>query len=83
MKNAMISVRMPSTLVQELRDIAEKNHYLDLSEQIREILRIKCESYESYNKVSGKEEPSKQENEGKEQLIRQLQSILEQMKREL
>ena len=35
----IISVRMPSSLVSELKDVARKNHYLDVSETIRSVLR--------------------------------------------
>jgi len=38
-KNKLVSVRLPSSLVEELRVLAEKNHYLDVSELIRSVLR--------------------------------------------
>ncbi|MBD3203935.1 ribbon-helix-helix protein, CopG family [Candidatus Woesearchaeota archaeon] len=37
----IVSVRMPESLVKELKALAEKNHYLDISEEIRSILRDK------------------------------------------
>ena len=37
----IVSVRMPVSLVSELRDIAQDNHYLDVSEAIRSMLRRK------------------------------------------
>jgi Arc/MetJ-type ribon-helix-helix transcriptional regulator len=35
----MVSVRMPSSLLEELKEVSEKNHYLDVSDTIRSILR--------------------------------------------
>jgi Arc/MetJ-type ribon-helix-helix transcriptional regulator len=37
----IVSVRMPESLVEELRTLSEKNHYLDVSELIRSLLREK------------------------------------------
>lgn len=45
MKDAMISVRMPLSMIQELKELAQENHYVDLSEQLRDILRVKCNKY--------------------------------------
>ncbi|NTV23275.1 MAG: hypothetical protein HGA85_02785 [Nanoarchaeota archaeon] len=41
MADQIISVRMPSSLVTELKELAEKNHYLDVSEELRSLLRDK------------------------------------------
>ena len=41
MADQVVSVRMPASLVQELKAVAEKNHYLDLSETLRSLLRDK------------------------------------------
>lgn len=38
-KNYMISVRLPSSLVEEVKDVSKKDHYLDLSEAVRSIIR--------------------------------------------
>jgi len=37
----IVSVRMPHALVEELKDMSVKNHYLDVSETIRSLLRQK------------------------------------------
>ncbi len=42
MAEKVVSVKMPSSLVNELRKLQEKNHYLDLSEQLRSVVRQKC-----------------------------------------
>ena len=39
---SIVSVRMPSTLVLEMRRLAKENHYLDISELIRSIVRTKA-----------------------------------------
>ena len=39
MTDAIVSVRMPLSLVDELKLLAEKNHFLDVSEEIRSLLR--------------------------------------------
>jgi len=38
-------VRMPSSLVRALRKLQAKNHYLDLSEELRSVIRKKCIEY--------------------------------------
>lgn len=35
----MISVRIPSSLIQELKEVSKKDHFLDLSETVRSIIR--------------------------------------------
>lgn len=45
MPDKIISVRMPSSLINELKELAEKNHYLDVSEEIRSLLREKYLEY--------------------------------------
>ncbi len=39
MTNFMISVRIPVSLIEELRQAAKKDHFLDLSEAVRSIIR--------------------------------------------
>ena len=80
MKDAMISVRIPSTLVQELKEIAESNHYLDLSEQIRDIIRIKCST-----QLTNNSEPEllNEKSNDKEKLVQNLQALLEQLKKDM
>lgn len=39
--NSLVSVRMPKSLFLELNTLADKNHYLDVSEQVRSIVREK------------------------------------------
>ena len=37
--NSLVSVRIPKSLFSELQGLAEKNHFLDVSEQVRSIVR--------------------------------------------
>jgi Arc/MetJ-type ribon-helix-helix transcriptional regulator len=39
MKNTMVSIRVPSSLIDEFKDISKKDHFLDLSEAVRSIIR--------------------------------------------
>ncbi len=41
MSNTIVSVRLPESMVKELNDSIKKDHYLDLSEAIRSIVRKK------------------------------------------
>ena len=41
MTDVMVSIRMPKTMFLELKELAKKQHFLDLSEQIRSIVRKK------------------------------------------
>ncbi|MBR9690615.1 hypothetical protein GOV08_02930 [Candidatus Woesearchaeota archaeon] len=43
MGSSIVSVRMPSSLVKELREHAAKNHFMDLSEEIRFIIKQKMQ----------------------------------------
>lgn len=39
--NSIVSVRMPASLVKTLKDLAQKNHFMDLSEELRFIVKQK------------------------------------------
>ena len=41
MADSIVSLRIPSSLIKELKDLAKKNHYMDVSEEVRSILREK------------------------------------------
>ena len=80
----MISVRLPETLVQELKDLTQKNHYMDLSEQVREVIRKKCLQhtqpyrYELQQMTQNLEKniTTKKETEDKQKLIEELTKII-------
>ena len=41
----MVSIRMPKELADEIKSLAEKEHFMDLSERIRSIARQKWNEY--------------------------------------
>ena len=41
MTDAVVSIRVPKTLVKELKELAKTNHYMDVSEEVRSIIREK------------------------------------------
>ena len=43
--DVMVSIRMPKSLVLELKESAKTQHFLDLSEEVRSIVRQKWNSY--------------------------------------
>lgn len=45
MADTVIAVRMPRSLIAELRERTEHDHYSDLSEQVRSIVRRGCLKY--------------------------------------
>ena len=45
MTDVMVSVRMPKSLLLELKELTKKQHFLDLSELIRSITRKKWIQY--------------------------------------
>ena len=42
MNDAIVSVRIPASLLKELHAIADHDHFLDLSECVRSIIRAKA-----------------------------------------
>ncbi len=64
--DSIVSVRMPKGLLDEVREVAAQQHYMDLSEAMRSIIRRRIE----------------QEQISKEQLIRGLKDILEDLDNE-
>lgn len=84
MNDTIVSIRLPTTLIQELKDLAKKNHYMDFSEQLRDIIRQKHTKYlpeKTQSKI--KEMKEKTRADEKKQLIADLQSIIKELKRGL
>lgn len=88
MKDTVLSIRLPSSLVKELKSLLEKEHFLDMSEQIRTIVREKCEEYSKpyqheLKKISHQMEEKhsniKKEIE-KQKLIEELNKIIKELK---
>ena len=47
--NSVVTVRIPSSLAEQLEGLAKKAHYLSISEEVRSIVRKKWLSYSSNN----------------------------------
>jgi Arc/MetJ-type ribon-helix-helix transcriptional regulator len=45
MNDVMVSIRMPRSLLAELRVLAEKKHFMDVSEEVRSIVRKRWIQY--------------------------------------
>lgn len=43
--DVLVTVRLPASLVEELKLLTQKHHYMDTSETIRSVLRQKWEQY--------------------------------------
>lgn len=88
-KDATISVRLPSSLSKELKQIATKNHYVDLSEQIRDVIRQKNNKYlvqeSRTSKTSQSTAPKDKEQimQEKLKLISELQKIIQELNKGL
>jgi len=65
---------MPRSLVEELKDLQKINHFMDLSDEIRFIIRK--------NLMHTATEKSEQELRKKEQLIQDLNRIIAELKNE-
>jgi Arc/MetJ-type ribon-helix-helix transcriptional regulator len=92
MVTSIVSVRMPSSLVQRLRELAKQNHFLDISEEVRSLIKLEVRKYKlrlGEIKPVGeeKEKPSekvdfKTENVVKEELIRRLKGMIKELEHE-
>lgn len=47
MNEVIVSVRMPKGMADKLKALADSNHYLDVSEEIRSIIRDRSSRYSS------------------------------------
>ena len=81
--NSLVSIRMPSQLFLELQKLSEQNHFLDVSEQVRSIVREKWQESkdpQTYQKKKLRSEiatalKSKTEEKAQKQLIQELERI--------
>lgn len=89
MNDVMLSIRMPKGLVNELKALATKNHYMDLSDEIRQVIKQKClaniEPYKhelvKVRETLEKEILTKKTVEDKEKLIIELKKIIDELKK--
>ena len=83
--NSLVSIRMPKSLFSELQKLAEKNHFLDISEQVRSIVRDKWQEAkepQAYQLKKLRKEiahalKTKTEEKAQQQLISELERIKE------
>ena len=59
MVDAIVSVRMPSSLVQRLKELTAENHFLDVSEELRSVIKVKTRQY-SQKLTDKTQEPTKE-----------------------
>jgi len=72
MADKLVSIRMPNPLITELKSLVKKNHYLDLSEELRSIIRQRARTY-----LNPREQPKQNAKLRKQELLRELKSLLE------
>ena len=89
MNDVMVSVRMPKSLAEELRNLTKKHHFLDISEHVRSIVRARW--IESENPQLSEIKKLREDIEGElkrksaekvqEEVARELEKIKEQLKK--
>jgi metal-responsive CopG/Arc/MetJ family transcriptional regulator len=80
-KDVIVSVRLPKSLMDELKDIQQVNHFMDLSDEIRFVVRKYCLSFLNSQGISTK--PPVEvllEQKRKEKLIGDLSKIIENLR---
>jgi len=83
-KDVIVSIRLPKSLMDELKDIQQVNHFMDLSDEIRFVVRKYCLSFlnSQSNHESSAQPPIELllEQKRKEKLIGDLSKIIENLK---
>ncbi|PLW79581.1 hypothetical protein C0585_06970 [Candidatus Woesearchaeota archaeon] len=89
METGMISVRMPKSLIDELRQTAKNNHFMDLSEELRFVIKQNYQrSLDPYEyelnqfRDEIKKELTNQNKENRTRMINELKNLLEEIKNE-
>lgn len=90
MNEVLVSVRMPESMLLKLKELAKKDHFMDLSEEIRSITRRKWmeftnpELVEIQNLKKGilDEVKKKSESEIRKKVIKELNEIKKELKKE-
>jgi Arc/MetJ-type ribon-helix-helix transcriptional regulator len=79
MKNSLVSIRIPKALVEELKKASQKDHFLDLSETVRSIVRdrwIQTQDPSSYHLQQIKKEiHDGLKARSSDQIIKELENI--------
>ena len=86
--NSIVSVRMPKSLSDTLRSLASKNHFMDLSEELRFIVKQKMiEQIDPFSyqiqklKDEIREGVSKKSQNDRTRFVEELTKILDEIKR--
>jgi len=82
-KDVIVSVRLPKSLIDELKDIQQVNHFMDLSDEIRFVVRKYCLSFLNTQGQQSTILPPIEllaEQKRKERLIEDLSKIIENLK---
>jgi metal-responsive CopG/Arc/MetJ family transcriptional regulator len=81
-RDVIVSVRLPKELVSELKDIQQVNHFMDLSDEIRFVVRKYCLSFLNSQGSQSIQSPIEllAEQKRKEQLIQELTKIIDNLK---
>jgi hypothetical protein len=84
MVDSIVSVRMPSSLVQKLKLLSKENHFMDVSEELRSIIRIKAQEYKEKGNLSTQEPQKttpdfKTNNMVREELIKKLKEMIKEL----
>jgi Arc/MetJ-type ribon-helix-helix transcriptional regulator len=88
MREVIVSIRMPRSMADELRILAKKNHFLDISEEIRTVIREKIKENEEQTvevkrMISDiKDELSSEKEQKRKVLVESLKKILEDLEHE-
>ena len=89
MTSQIVSVRMPSSLIKELKIFAERNHFMDVSEEMRFIVKQKMiEKIDPFSyqlqklKDEIRSEVSKKSHMDKVKFVEELNRLLEEIKRD-
>ncbi len=88
MTSSVVSVRMPASLVRELKNFSEKNHFMDVSDEIRYIIKQKMiEKIDPFSfqlqrlKDEIRGEVSKKSQMDRVRFVEELNKMLEELKR--
>ena len=87
MVDSIVSVRMPSSLVQRLKELAGENHFLDVSEEVRSLIKARIRFYTEEGALETEEKKSeaapkqdyRTENVVREELVKKLKKMIKEL----
>jgi len=88
MVDSIVSVRMPSSLVQKLKDLAGENHFLDVSEEVRSLIKARIRFYTgegaaepeaNEKEKSAAKQDYKTENVVRKELVKKLKKMIKEL----